>query len=201
MPYRLVIFDMDGTLTEELLDFDAIRRDIGLPKEGGILEHLSHMTGETLARAHRILDAHELAAAQTCILHEGAADVLAELKNSGILTALLTRNSRPCAQTVLARHNLALDLIATREDLPHKPHADSILNIVRRAAVDPIQTLMVGDYLYDLQAAENAGVDAALLLVRDGGAVPPYAAMARYTVRRLRDILDIVRGNTPGFLR
>jgi HAD superfamily hydrolase (TIGR01549 family) len=201
MPYRLVIFDMDGTLTEELLDFDAIRRDIGLPKDGGILEHLSHMTGETLARAHRILDDHELAAAHSCVLHDGAIDVLARLKSLGIATALLTRNSRRCAQTVISRHRLQLDRIATREDLPHKPHPDSILNIVRALDVDPTQTLMVGDYLYDLQAAHAARVDAALLLVRDEGKVPPYASLARYCVRSLREIVDIVRSDSTPLAR
>jgi HAD superfamily hydrolase (TIGR01509 family) len=193
--YGLVIFDMDGTLTEELLDFEAIRRDIGLPAEGGILEHLSRMEGEARARAEGILDGHEIAAAERCVLHEGAVEVLAALKELGVKTGLLTRNSKGCAATVLGRHGLSLDFVATREDRPHKPHPDSILNIVRKAGVDAGQTLMVGDYLYDLQAAEAAGVDGALLLVRDGGKAPGYASMARYCVRSLRDVVGIVRGD------
>lgn len=195
MRYRLVIFDMDGTLTEELLDFDAIRRDIRLPPEGGILEHMSRMDEAARSRAAAILDRHELAAAETCALHEGAAELLTDLRERGITTALLTRNSLPCATRILQRHGLSLDHVRTREDEPHKPHPDSILNIVRRTHIDAIQTLMVGDYLYDLQAAQAAGVDAALLLSRDGGRRPPYADMARYCVRSLRELLAIVEGH------
>jgi phosphoglycolate phosphatase-like HAD superfamily hydrolase len=195
---------MDGTLTEELLDFPAIRRDIGLPDEGGILEHIHRMSESDKARANAILDRHELAAADTCILHEGAADVLAALHRRGIHTALLTRNSRQCAEVVLARHGLQLDYVATREHLPHKPHPDSVLNILRHfrtqypdaAAIGPRQTLVVGDYLYDLQAAAAAGADSALLCVKDE--LPPFANQATYRIRRLADLLPIVDPSLPG---
>src|SRR5205823_4450307 len=40
--YSLIIFDMDGTLTEELLDFPRIRADLNLGP-GGILEQLAGM--------------------------------------------------------------------------------------------------------------------------------------------------------------
>ncbi|HVX86137.1 MAG TPA: HAD family hydrolase [Phycisphaerae bacterium] len=198
MKYRLVIFDMDGTLTEELIDFAAIRAEMGLPVEGGILEHMKRMTGEERARAAAILDRHEAEAAERCGVHEGAAEVLVRLRVAGVRTALLTRNSRGCAERILGRHGLELEHVATREDLPHKPHPDSILNIVRRMGVEPRETLMVGDYVYDLQAAQAAGVDAALVLTRDGGRVPEYARMATVCVRDLRELLGVLEGGRWG---
>jgi len=188
--YQLVIFDMDGTLTEELLDFDAIRRDIGAPAKAPILEFMSTLEPARRRRAEEILHQHEMTAALACALHDGAADVLKTLRGAGVTTALLTRNSRACAEAVLGRHALTLDLVHTRDNEPHKPHGDSILNICRAAGIEPQLTLMVGDYLYDLQAAANAGVDAALLCAKLER--PAFATMARYCVSNLREIVTIV---------
>lgn len=183
---------MDGTLTEELLDFDAIRKEIGLPAEGGILEHLSQMRMDERVRAEGIVDRHEMAAAEGCRLHEGAAEVLAALRGRGVKTALLTRNSLGCARRILGRHGLGLDHVATREDVPHKPHGDSILNITRKLKIGAEQTLMVGDYHYDLQAASAAGCASALLRV--AGEWPSFAGMATYRIRKLMDVLTLVEG-------
>lgn len=194
--YALVIFDMDGTLTEELLDFAAIRAEMGLPEKAPILEHMAALPVNERARAEEILHRHEMRAAAECILHEGAAEVLAELKARGVATALLTRNSTACASNVLSRHKLVLDVVATREHVPHKPHGDAILNIVRRLGILAEQTLMVGDYLYDVQTARNASVDCALFC--RPGALPEYAGLATYTIRRLREVLSLVDGRQIG---
>ncbi|MGN6366753.1 MAG: HAD family hydrolase [Phycisphaerae bacterium] len=194
--YGLVIFDMDGTLTEELLDFGAIRGEIGVPSEEvGILEHISSLAGEARARAEGILHGHEIAAAERCALHAGAEEVLAGLKEAGVKTALLTRNSGACAERVLGRHGLELDYVASRENRPHKPHPDSILNIVRAVGVSAEETLMVGDYVYDLQAAAGAGVDSALL-VNGKRELPEFAPMATYRISGLRELLGIVLGGS-----
>ena len=193
--YRLVIFDMDGTLTHELLDFPAIRREMGLPEKAGILEHMEAMPAEQRQRAEEILQRHEMIAAEHCRVHEGAAEVLAALHQAGIRTAVLTRNSSACAARILARHRLAPEHVSTREDKPHKPHADSILRITRRWHILPEQTLMVGDYLYDVQAAANAGTDSALVCHKPGP-VPEFAAQATYVVRSLREVLAIATRST-----
>ena len=36
----LFIFDMDGTLVDSALDFDAMRQELGFPKDAPILEHI-----------------------------------------------------------------------------------------------------------------------------------------------------------------
>jgi HAD superfamily hydrolase (TIGR01509 family) len=192
MAYSLVIFDMDGTLTEDLLDFAAIRAEIGLPVAGPILEAIARLSPEEQKRAHAILERHEHDAAEASVLHDGAVELLGHLRERGLKTALLTRNSEACVQIILRRHGLVLDHVATRADLPYKPHPDSILNIVRRFGVDPRQTLMVGDYLYDLQAANAAAVDSVLLCVRNDGQYPDFASQATYRVHALREILGLV---------
>ena len=204
--YALVIFDMDGTLTQERLDFGAIRREIGVPDASPILEFILGLPSEERHRAQAALHRYEAAAAQTCIVREGAREILAVLKDRGIHTALLTRNSDICTRSVLARHGLILDHVATRDDLPHKPHRDSIWNIMRRfpspdraggaesgnTGILPEQTLMVGDYLYDVQAANNAGVDSVLLCQK--AVLPAFAAQATYVVRSLPEVQEIVLG-------
>ena len=44
--FQLVIFDMYGTLIEQMLDFQAIRRHLGIAPEEGILEAISEMAPE-----------------------------------------------------------------------------------------------------------------------------------------------------------
>lgn len=190
--YALVIFDMDGTLTDELLDFAVIRAEMGVPAKVPILEHLATLPKEQRARAEEVLHRREMEAARACTLREGAVEVLAGLKARGIATALLTRNSGACARSVLSRHKLELDVVATREHLPHKPHGDSILNITRRLGILAEQTLMVGDYLYDVQAARNAGVDGALLC--KPGPLPEFAGLATYVIRQLCEVLELADG-------
>jgi len=193
MRYSLVIFDMDGTLTVELIDFPAIRSEIGVPAGGGILEYIAALAPADQARAQIILHRHEMAAAQSCRLHEGAVETLAALRGLGVKTAILTRNSPECARTVLGRHGLASgwDHISTRDDLPHKPHADSILRITHKLEVPIRHTLMVGDYLYDVQAARNAGCDSALLC--EAGELPAFADIATYRIGGLMELLTIVQ--------
>ena len=148
-------------------------------------EHISRLGEGERAVAQGILDGHEMASAQACGLKDGAAEVLAALRERGVRLALLTRNSPASMRTVLGRHGLMekWDHISTREDQPHKPHGESILRITRKLGAEIRKTLMVGDYLYDVEAARNAGCDCALLLDKEElSDRPPYAALATYCI-------------------
>ena len=73
---RAVIFDMDGTLTEPILDFDAMRAEIGLPDGVPILGHLDGLTAAERAHAEEVLLRHERAAIAQATLADGCADLL-----------------------------------------------------------------------------------------------------------------------------
>ncbi len=190
MQRKLVIFDMDGTLTEPLLDFDAIRRELGLPEKAPIIEGIAAMDADRRAAGERILDRHEMAAAGKCVLMPGAKATLAALHSRGVRAALLTRNSRACAETVLRRHSLNFCHVATRENGPHKPHPGSIFNILRACGVQAAEAVMVGDYLFDLQAAAGAGVDSVLLLAPEKK--PQWAYSATWRIARLPELLPLI---------
>ena len=56
MPFKAVIFDLDGTITQPYFDFDAIRQEIGLARDSGpLLECMEEMTPEQRLEAERIL--------------------------------------------------------------------------------------------------------------------------------------------------
>jgi HAD superfamily hydrolase (TIGR01549 family) len=163
MPVRGVIFDMDGTLVSQELDFEAIRRDIGLPTGTPLLEAIGHMRPEERSRAQAILDWYEQQAAAKAQLLGGVQDFLKWLTDRGIRLGLLTRNSRRSVAAVLQRFDLFLHPIVAREDGPPKPNPDGIWLICRCWNLPPEEVLMIGDYIYDIEAGRRAGTKTALV--------------------------------------
>jgi len=188
-----VVFDLDGTLTRPSLDFDAIRREIGLPTEPRtpILEALAGMPPQDRARAEDILLNHEDKAAMESTLQDDAAAVLETIRRHGIRTGLITRNSRRSVTIVLTRHNLCLDHVHTREDGPFKPSPEPVLTTCRALGVAPESAWVVGDYLFDVLSGKGAGATTVLMI---GEAPrPPYADQADHVIRRLSDLLALLR--------
>ena len=60
---RALLFDMDGTLTEPYLDFEAIRREMGIAPGCWLLEAIAAMPPTERAAAESMLHRHEEAAA------------------------------------------------------------------------------------------------------------------------------------------
>ena len=66
-----VVFDLDGTLVDSSLDFDAMRRDMGLALDSSILEEVERMGGIRAERCRKILERHELEGARRAVLIRG----------------------------------------------------------------------------------------------------------------------------------
>ena len=167
---RAILFDMDGTITRPTLDFDRIRKEIGIPSP--LLENMIALEqGETRDRAFSLLEQFEEEAARTSELNRGVRDILQEMKKENIPTGLITRNSRASVETTLTRHNLHFDAIRSREDGPVKPDPAALYAICAELNILPEECLFVGDYRYDIEAGKNAGTRTALLT---NGTPPGY---------------------------
>jgi HAD superfamily hydrolase (TIGR01509 family) len=185
-----VIFDLDGTLTKPILDFDAIRAEIGGIK-GPILEALSSLTIEHRTKAEEVLERHEREAAQRAELYEGAIEVVAECRRRGHPVAILTRNARINLVHVLERFGMIVDASRTREDGAIKPSAEPVLSLCKELAADPEKSWMVGDYRFDILSGRAAGTRTVLMI--GAGPPPDYAHEADHVIASLHELLEIVR--------
>lgn len=189
MQPRAVIFDLDGTLTEPLLDFDLIRREIGLP-EGPILEQLEGASPAERERAEGILRRHELAAIEQAVLADGCVELLALLGERAIPHGILTRNVRVAVDRFCQRFGFRFEAVYTREDGPAKPSPEGVLRLCARLGVPPAHTLTIGDFKFDVLAGRAAGARTALVTPE------PVADLAAWgppdlVVRSLRELLSL----------
>lgn len=191
MTIKAVIFDLDGTITEPCLDFDAIREEIGLAGDSGpLLESMELMSTEQRAAAEAVLFVHEERALRQSKLNPGAKQTVEILRTAGKRVGVLTRNKRQNAVELAKMHGLEFDCIVGREDGPVKPDAFGVIEICRRFQANPAETLMVGDFLYDLLCAKAAG--AIGILLANQNQPPEYSQHAAYTITDITEVLDIV---------
>ena len=191
MKVNAVIFDLDGTLTEPVLDFDKIRSEMGLSSESvDILTAMEAMDPIQQEQAQSILARHEHHAAQNSQLNDGVTELLAELHQRKIPIGLLTRNTRENTLHIARQHQLDFDTIVARHDGPAKPDAYGVLKICNHFNSAPSETLVVGDFLHDLQAAHNAGAVAVLMKTHPKAEL--YQHQADYSITHMSDLLNLI---------
>ncbi|MBN1943608.1 MAG: HAD family hydrolase [Phycisphaerae bacterium] len=192
--FEAVIFDMDGTLIVPLLDFDAIRAEFGVAPGQSVLESIHGRPGEERRKAHDRLVEIEVAAARQAKLLPGAVEIVAAVRSAGLKTALLTRNTREAMNIVLANHpSLRFDLVMSREDGSAKPEPDGIYQACKTFGVLPERTCCVGDYRYDILAANAAGATSVLLTTqRDRPDFADWCEQADYRIDRLNELYPIL---------
>jgi len=191
MKIKAVIFDLDGTITEPYLDFDKIREDIGLARDAGpLLEEMDKMSVTERKKAEEILYKHEQCAIEYSVLNRGAAETFDKLGEMKIPVGILTRNTRLNACAIAEKHNLKFDAIVDRSDGPVKPHPFGVEKLCSQFKVLPGETIVVGDYLFDLQCAKAAGAVAVLMKNSDKSML--FSSFADFTIDNLIQLLDII---------
>jgi HAD superfamily hydrolase (TIGR01509 family) len=160
---RGVLFDMDGVVVRQRLDFPAIKREIFGDTAGFILERIAELPAAERQRAETILERHETVAALTAEPMDGIIHFLAWLEAKGVRRGLVTRNSRKSVELVLCRLRLRFDAVVTREDAPPKPAPDPVWHACRGMHVEPSEALLVGDFEFDMVSGRRAGTRTVLL--------------------------------------
>jgi len=183
------VFDLDGTLTQAILDFAEIKRRLGLPPDQDILTSLAQM-GDKAEPLRRKLADIEFEMAGKARVAEGAEALLKALRERKTHTGILTRNRRSHALETLRVIGLAPYFeeiyVLGRDEAKHKPDPDGLLKLLQAWNADPGDAVMAGDYVFDLEAGRRAG--AATVYVDPSGAFP-YRHIADVSVARLDDLL------------
>jgi HAD superfamily hydrolase (TIGR01509 family) len=197
MSIKAVIFDLDGTITQPYFDFDAIREEIGLARDSGpLLESMEKMPPRLRRKTEKILFIHEQKAVIESKLNAGAKQTLSALRAAGIHIGILTRNKRDNAYAIAQKHKLKFDAVIGREDGPVKPDAFGVIELCRQFGVEPEETLLVGDYLFDLLCAKAAGACAVLLA--NHHQADDFAEHADFSIENIGGILDIIANTSSG---
>ncbi len=183
------IFDLDGTLIELNLDFDAIRRALGI-RDRYILEAILRLDGNLRRQKLEILKEFEIRSALTANLMPHAKDVLRLLEDLGLKKGIVTRNCRESVEIVIDRFGLEFDFVITREDAKPKPSPEPIILALKLAGSKPESSIVIGDYKFDLIAGKRAGTKTALILNERNR---EFVHLADYVLHSLKDIEKLLR--------
>ena len=154
-----VIFDLDCTLVESSLNFTQMRADVGCPQDEDILTFVDSLScPETKANAHRTILQHELEDAQNAKWLAIGKAMVEKVQAHNLPMAIVTRNCRQATAIKVVNNDIPIDYVLTREDAPAKPDPTALLMVANTWQLQPEDCLYVGDFIYDQQAAENAGM-------------------------------------------
>jgi HAD superfamily hydrolase (TIGR01549 family) len=181
-----VLFDLDGTLTVPVIDFNALRRRLGLPDGTSLVQALSRLSTDRRDEGMAVIREAELEAAHKAKSNTGAIALLDALDVRGVKTAIITRNTVEAVDITLRKIGVQMNVVITREFGPIKPFPEPLFEAMRRLETTAHATLMVGDYLDDMEAGRAAGT--LTCLVMNGPGSPKYEADLH--VRDLQELLD-----------
>lgn len=129
----------------------------------------------------------------------GILELLEEIKNRGYKTGIVTSRLRHTTEIGLKKYNMQkyFDTVVTCDDTDkHKPDPEPVNIALERLGAKPEEAIMIGDSMFDILCARNAGVKAALvswaLAVTDADKYGENAP--DYILEKAEDLLDILEG-------
>lgn len=199
---KAVLFDFDGTLTKPgALDFPLLKETIGCPADVPVLEFIEDLPSLSQRNnALKQLEHFEKEAAINSEPNIGAQKLIHFLRSKEIGIGIITRNTLSSIERALQNFEdidmSHFDVIVSRETPAQlKPSGDGILLAAETLNVDVKQILMVGDFVFDIQAGQTAGCITAFL---DYGTVSGITKIeSDFVVSTLEEIKHIVRLGMP----
>ena len=212
---QLVIFDLDGTLTDSargivssfrhalgeigaaVPDGDLTGRIVGPPMHHTLNEMgLGERADEAIAAYRADYTTRGCAMNE---LFDGIPALLADLRAAGVRLAVATSKAEPTAQRILTHFGLDehFEVVAGASlDGSRARKADVVAHALAQLAPLPERVLMVGDRSHDVEGAAEHGIDTVIVRWGYGSAdfVEPAAVTALAhvdTVDDLREVLGV----------
>lgn len=180
-----VIFDLDGTLVDSQLNFSQIRAEVGCPEGFDTLKFIEALNIEQQSTANTIVKRHEMLDAAQSKALQGTKELLKKLNEKRLPQAIVTRNCVDATQVKLNNNQIAIDLVVTREQYPPKPAPDALLAVAKQWQIAPKNLMYVGDFRYDIEAGNNAGMVSCFI---SHGKTPDYSQQADLVFEQLSEL-------------
>jgi len=218
LPYRAVLFDLDGTLLDTLEDLagasNAALGRLGCPMHplaqyklwiGDGIDNLVRSVlppprhdPQTLAECGRLIrEEYSRCWADRTRPYEGVAELLDALTERGVPMAVLSNKphelAQKCVARLLPRWSFAT-VLGQRADTPRKPHPAGALQIAELLGLRPEEMLYLGDTNTDMQTAVGAGMHPVGALWGFRSAEELCAAGAKQLIGRPAELLELLRG-------
>jgi pyrophosphatase PpaX len=212
MRYRVILFDLDGTLIDSgpiiiasmrhasvtVLgrepDEELVRAAIGGP---GLASQMRDLDPDRVDELIDVYRAHNEPLHKTLEAFDGILELLAELRRRGHRVGIVTAKRGATVQLAFERLPLLRELtevLVGHEDTErHKPDPDPVLEALRRLGERPADAVYIGDSPFDIRAGKAAG--AGSIAVGWGGIHPDARLLAEEPdalVHRPEEILSLV---------
>jgi phosphoglycolate phosphatase len=177
---KLIIFDLDGTLTDSLADLtdavnyvrahykkaplsqEQVRTMVGQGARVLVQRALEDQPSSEIDRAlPAFLAYNERHLADKTILYPGVSVTLSSLQQHGYLLAVISNKNEDLCRKLLSILGVesCFSLVLGGDSLPErKPSPLPLLTAMERLHVAPSETVMVGDSINDIAAGAAAGV-------------------------------------------
>ncbi|QEX21913.1 haloacid dehalogenase [Hypericibacter adhaerens] len=180
-PFKLVMFDCDGTLVDSqhtivasmsaawrslgLSEPDpaAVRRVVGLTLETAIAALQPDADEQMLARLAAVFRREAVAARQSERYHEplfpGIIEALDAIEGPEVIFGIATGKNLRGLRHTLELHGLTRRFITlqTADRAPSKPHPAMLHQAMAEIGAEPASTVLIGDTSFDMEMAQNAG--------------------------------------------
>ncbi|MFZ5352235.1 MAG: pyrophosphatase PpaX [Bacillota bacterium] len=211
MKYKYILFDLDGTLIDtNRLIIDSFKHtykthlDMEVTEEQ-ILKNFGEPLITTLKRYSEekaeemfqtYISFNEAVHDEYVSLCSGVKECLKVLSEMGCVMAVVTSKRKKIALRGLELfgiHKYFESMVAYEDTISHKPEPEPILLALKQLGADKQEALMIGDSVFDIQCARNAGVKSILVKWSAADGFQGEAAAADYVVHEIQEIVDIVR--------
>ena len=129
----------------------------------------------------------------------GMTELIRKLKKDGYKVGVATSRLKNTTVIGLRKFGIAdiLDCLVTCEDTEkHKPDPAPALISLEKLGADPKETVMVGDSMFDIRCAHNAGIKAVLVGWAEAVSEEDMAGPDRpeFVIDKAEDLFEILRG-------